>query len=85
MANPDFEKKFPYVRYWYIEYDETNQYTTKEIGIDKDGNVFTKAPYLQNLGIWCDSDVTYDVYKSFGIEIITKEEFKRFWETYIVC
>lgn len=72
-ANPDFEKKFPFVMCWYIEYDEINNYTNREIGIDKKGGMITKDPFFRNLGIWCDSDVTLDVYKSFGIKIIEEE------------
>ena len=80
-ANPDFEKKYKSVHTWYIEYDDEKHFTTKEIGIDKDGNVIVKAPFNNNLGLWVDSDMKYEDYLSYEICTITKNDFILLWNT----
>ena len=79
-ANPDFEDIIPQVCLWYIEYNETEDYVEREIGIDDKGQSIMKAPYLKNIGFWCDSDMTLNDYKRFPIEIISSEEFEDIWK-----
>ncbi len=64
-ANPDFEKKYKSVDTWYIEYDDQRNFTTREIGIDKE----------------VDSDMKYEDYLSYEICTITKNDFILLWNT----
>ena len=80
-ANPDFEKKYKSVDTWYIEYDDQRCFTTREIGIDKDGIVIARAPFNNNLGLWVDSDMKYEDYLSYEICTITKNDFNLLWNT----
>lgn len=79
-ANPDFDGKYQNVSCWYIEYDDINNYSNREIGLDEEGTVIVKGPYGKNLGFWTDTDLTLDDYKKFNIEMITIDEFEKFWE-----
>ena len=83
-ANPDFEKKYKNIDTWYIEYDDEKHFTTKEIGIDKDGNVIVKAPFYNNFGLWVDSDMKYEDYLSYDICVITKNDFNLLWNLPII-
>ncbi len=58
-TNPDFDSSYENVRTWYIEYDDVNDYTNREVGIDFNGKVIVKGPYQRNLGFWTSEDTTY--------------------------
>ena len=80
-ANPDFDSMYDNVITWFIEYDEDNDYTNREVGVDKQGRVIVKAPYKRNLGFWVDEDLTFQDYvDNFNIQYISKEAFESIWE-----
>ena len=65
---------------WYVEYDEENDYTNREVGLNKNGEVIVKAPYKKNLGFWVDEDLTLKDYSdSFEIQYVDKREFDMLW------
>ncbi len=83
-ANPDFENVYAKVATWYIEYDEVNGYTSREIGLDKDGKVIVKGPYKANLGFWVDNDLTINDYADrFDIQYTDQAIFETLWKDYI--
>lgn len=79
-ANPDFEDKYSLVVTWYIEYDDINNYTNREIGLSEDKGIIVKAPFGKNLGFWTDSDVTLEDYEKWNKKSVTSEEFDALWE-----
>ena len=80
-ANPDFDHLYEKVHLWYLEYDDLNKYTCREIGIDDNNTVIVKAPYKNNFGYWTDNDMTLESYAShFNIEYIDKDEFDSIWD-----
>ena len=79
-ANPDFDHLYKNVYQWYIEYDDLNNCTCREIGIDINHRVIVKAPYMKNYGYWTDNDMTLEMYSSsFNIEYIDKDLFDSIW------
>ena len=79
-TNPDFDSSYENVRTWYIEYDDVNDYTNREVGIDFNGKVIVKGPYQRNLGFWTSEDTTYRQFVlEFDISHIKKEEFEIMW------
>lgn len=78
-SNPDFNEHIACVALWYIEFNEEENYAEREVGIDEEGRVIIKAPYLRNLGFWCDSDMSLDDFKRFPLKRITREEFEEKW------
>ena len=79
-TNPDYEGLYDKVIIWYIEYDDINNYTNREIGVDKDGIVIVKGPFGKNLGFWTDEDLTIEHYDNdFKIVYIKQEEFEKLW------
>ena len=81
-ANPDFDRLYDKVITWYIEYDDINNITNREIGVDKNGIVIVKGPFGKNLGFWTDEDLTIEQYDTnFKIEYIKQDEFEKLWLT----
>lgn len=79
-ANPDYDDTIPFVANWYIEYDDsTFNMAIREIGTDENNNVIMKMPYKRNYGYWSDTNLQYEDYKKFNIEIISKEMFIEMW------
>ena len=79
-ANPDFDGLYGQVIIWYIEYDEENDYTNREVGLDKNGEVIVKAPFKKNLGLWVDEDLTLKDYSdNFEIQPVDEKEFEELW------
>ena len=79
-ANPDFDAKYDDVETWFIEYDEENDYTNREIGLDKDGHVIVLGPFQSNLGYWVDNDFTLQNYEDyFDVKYIDKAVFEELW------
>lgn len=79
QSNPSYGKNIDCVKEWCIEYDDVGEYTNREIGIDNHGCLVFKAPCLNDLGYWCDNDLTMDDYKKFNIQQMKKEEFEKLW------
>ena len=79
-ANPDFDAKYDDVETWFIEYDEENDYTNREIGLDKDGHVIVLGPFQSNLGYWVDNDFSLQNYEDyFDVQYIDKAVFEELW------
>lgn len=79
-ANPDFDDMYYRVKTWYVEYDEENNYTNREVGLDSNGEVIFKAPYKKDLGFWVEKDLTLKDYSdSFEIHYVNKSEFDMLW------
>ena len=79
-ANPDFDAKYDDVETWFIEYDEENDYTSREIGLDKDEHVIVVGPFQENLGYWVDNDLTLQNYEEhFDVQYIDKAVFEKLW------
>lgn len=85
LANPTLDGKLENVKIWYIEYNDVEQYTNREIGIDNNGLLVFKAPCGDNLGYWCDTDLTLDDYSNFNIHFVPKEEFETKWSILSTC
>ena len=79
MANPTLEENLGYVKEWYIEYDDVEEYTNREVGVAENGLVVFKAPFEENWGYWCDNDMTMDDYRNLNIHAISKEAFEKLW------
>ena len=45
IANPTLEHNLDYVKEWYIEYDDVEEYTNREVGVAENGSVVFKAPF----------------------------------------
>lgn len=82
-ANPTLEENLDYVKEWYIEYDDVEEYTNREVGVAENGLVVFKAPFEENLGYWCDNDMTMDDYRNLNIHAISKETFEKLWNEVI--
>ena len=78
MANPTLEENLGYVKEWYLEYDDVEEYTNREVGVAENGLGF-KAPFEENWGYWCDNDMTMDDYRNLNIHSISKEAFEKLW------
>jgi hypothetical protein len=79
-ANPDFDHLIYNVHQWYLEYDDLNKDTCREIGIDKNNRIIVKAAYLNNYGYWTDNNMTLEMYSSyFNIKYIDKDIFDSIW------
>ena len=79
MANPTLEENLDYVKEWYLEYDDVEEYTNREVGVAENGLVVFKAPFEENWGYWCDNDMTMDDYRNLNIHSISKEAFEKLW------
>lgn len=78
-ANPDFDNLYYKVKTWYIEYNDEDQFTNREIGTDDKDNVIVKAPWKRNLGFWVDGSLKYNDYLIFDITPISAVEFDSLW------
>lgn len=78
-TNPTLEHNIAYVKHWYIEYNDVEEYANREVGVTENGSVVFKAPFEENLGYWCDNDMTMDDYRNLGIHAISKEVFEKLW------
>ncbi len=52
-ANPDFESRYPQVRRWLVEVDDTGR-VVRELGLDGEGVPVVAAPWGRNYGYWTD-------------------------------
>ena len=82
-ANPNFEEKYDSVKYWCIEYDEVNNFTNREIGLDKNENVIIISPFEKNYGFWVDTNLSLtDYYDQRDIIEISGDQFEILWENF---
>ena len=63
MANPTLEENLGYVKEWYIEYDDVEEYANREVGVAENGLVVFKAPFEENWGYWCDLKIRGMLYQ----------------------
>lgn len=83
VANPDFEDIFDLVEVWLLEFEEKDKVPFREIGLDINGNVIAKMPYLDNYGYWTDNNFKYtDFISKCKYTIISKEEFENEWDSF---
>lgn len=84
LANPDFDAKLQDVVQWYLEYDEKNNESLREIGIDSNNQIIVKIPDKRNYGYWNDTNLTIEDFENrFGIQKVTEKEFNNLWNS--VC
>lgn len=84
LSNPDFEAKLQDVVQWYLEYDEKNNESLREIGLDSNNQIIVKMPDKRNYGFWNDTNLTIEDFENrFGIHKVTEIEFNNLWDS--VC
>lgn len=84
LSNPDFETKLQEVVQWYLEYDEENNESLREIGLDSNNRIIVKMPDKRNYGFWNDTNLTIEDFENrFGIQKVTEKEFNNLWDS--VC
>ncbi len=82
-ANPDFDGKIGDVRQWILEVDDEEGTPTREIGLDRDGNVMMIMPWKHNYGFWTDSNVQVDdLAKSRKMIFVDKRDFEILWSEF---
>ena len=74
-ANPDNEIKYPQVRKWFLEVDDTGM-PIREIGLDDHGNPLFGAPDVRNTGFWTDSP---KLFLKAQLDLTTQSEFQQLW------
>lgn len=80
QANPDYDKKIQYVKFWLIEFDNENSYPVREVGLDENHQSIVKMPYKKNYGYWTDNELKIeDFKKSFNTEEIDRDYFIKKW------
>jgi hypothetical protein len=84
-SNPDFGTKYDSVSLWYIEYDNQNDYTNREIGLNENDEIIIIGPYNDNLGFWTDEDLTLQDYQKFNPANISKSDFDALWDKGLMC
>lgn len=80
VANPDYDPKMYLVNRWLVEFTEEEEgafLPWREIAIDINGEIVFAGPDKRNYGFWLDTNMKFD---DFTGELITKEEFERFWK-----
>lgn len=83
-SNPDFDKEIDLAYEWYIEYNDTENYIEREIGLDENRNVILKMPYKKNYGFWLDTDLEINYFFThFKAESISENEFSKKWDELI--
>ena len=82
-SNPDFDKQIDLANEWYIEYNDTENYIEREIGLDEKRTVILKMPYKKNYGFWLDTDLEISYfYARFKAETISEDEFLKKWNEF---
>ena len=77
-ANPDYEKAFPEVAEWLIEFGE-NQLPDREIGLNSTGIPVLAGPNERNYGFWLDTNMKLS---NFENEVIEKAYFEKKWNEF---
>jgi hypothetical protein len=79
-ANPEFDDIIKNVKYWFLEFENENEFPTREIGLDCDGRIIMKMPYKNNYGYWTDNNLRIkDFDRLFKVQYIDKKEFEDKW------
>lgn len=82
-GNPDFDDKIDLVNQWIVEFEGADKIPTREIGLDKYGQIIMIMPWKNNSGFWTDNNLKLrDFETSFETHVITKDEFENFWRTF---
>lgn len=82
-ANPDFEEKIDYVKYWLIEFDKQTKVPQRELGLNAEGKTILKMPYKNNLGFWTDNNLLLDDFvKQFQVIEIEEINFETKWNSF---
>jgi len=81
-ANPDFENLYEKVKYWKIEFDTIEDFTSREIGFNENGYSIVAAPYRNNYGFWTDNNLKLKDYDNFEPISISEEEFNSDWQEF---
>jgi len=77
-SNPDFEKRFPEVDFWYVEVDDEG-IPSREVGFNNGGDPIVAAPWGNNFGFWTDSG---EALPSKGSKEITAAMFNAAWSNF---
>ena len=77
-SNPDYEKVFPELVEWLIEFDD-DKMPYREIGLNKAGAPILAGPNEKNYGFWLDTNMKLN---DFENEIIEKEYFEIKWKEF---
>ncbi|MBN0989906.1 hypothetical protein [Amphritea pacifica] len=77
-ANPDYEKAFPDVSEWLIEFGE-DQLPGREIGLNSAGVPVLAGPNERNYGFWLDTNMKLS---DFGNEVIDRAFFEEKWNEF---
>ena len=77
-VNPDYEKAFPEVAEWLIEFGE-DQLPDREIGLNSAGVPVLAGPNERNYGYWLDTNMKLS---DFENEVIEKSYFEKKWHEF---
>ena len=65
--------------YWWLELNDKGA-PIREMAFDKAGEVCYAAPNQNDLGIWCDSPIYFDLSESH--EFISNDKFEKEWNSF---
>ncbi|HEY7642341.1 MAG TPA: hypothetical protein VH814_21585 [Steroidobacteraceae bacterium] len=77
-ANPDFEVRWPHVRRWYVEVDDSGV-PVRELGLDANAMPISAGPWERNFGFWTDSGQPLPEDRSSEID---RDEFETMWRRF---
>ena len=84
IANPDFEKTIDKVAFWLIEFENDSYYSNREIGLDSSGKTIMIMPWEKNYGYWTDNNLVIENFRTnFETININKEEFEKYWNSFV--
>jgi hypothetical protein len=67
------------IKKWLVEFDELENYTCREIGLDANNTVVYCSPSKMFYGYWADANMELESYERFSPEPISEEEFSNHW------
>lgn len=79
-SSPEQKDLYWTVRSWKIEFDLTNNWTSREIGYDPNGIPIVWAPLRKDLGMWTDEELILKDYDRFNPTVIAQAEFEEDWK-----
>lgn len=81
LANPNFDKGIEKVACWLVEYNITEDFPNREIGLDKNGKALLIMPWKENYGYWTDNDNIKldDFFTKLKATRIEKKDFEDHW------
>jgi len=84
ITNPDFKKKIDKVAFWLIEFENDSYYPNREIGLDSSGKTIMIMPWEKNYGYWTDNNLVIENFRTnFETININKEEFEKYWNSFV--